>query len=152
MSARAHREARYDADLVREIALQRAIAYLNDNPAVLRDRLRRDPGFVGKLRTAAAAQDMTARAWLQAVDYVPKDHPDYAREVTFRYWCLRLEPSEPPERLDGRPEREAFLRQQNYFYNFDVNVKPWLDAIDRVRHDRCIKLAGLPTESDEEWL
>lgn len=148
------RVARYDVDLVRDIAEQRLIAFYNANPAALRESMRQDPGFAGKLRTRAARYDAEVNAWLQAIDYVPKDHPDYAREVVFRQWCLRLEPAEPPDALNRKQERETFLRQQNYFYNFDINAKPWLEAVERVRRDRCIKLVLPPRqeESDEEWI
>jgi hypothetical protein len=63
-----------------------------------------------------------ARAWMTAVDYVPKDHPDYDREVTFWFWCSRLEPAETPETLKPNRDREVFLRKQNFFYNFDTST------------------------------
>lgn len=145
----------YDPELVRDISVQRLIAHYNANPTILRERMKRDPGLTEKLRAKALFYDSTVRAWLQAVDYVPRDHPDYKREVVFRFWCLRLDPAQPPEVLNRNPEREAFLRRQNFFYNFDTNSKPWLDAIERVRHDRCIKLIVPPPlldEDDEEWV
>jgi len=145
----------YAPEFVRDISEQRLIAHYNANPTVLRERIRRDPDFVAKLRAKALFYDSVVRAWLQAIDYVPKDHPDYNREVVFRFWCLRLEPAQPPEVLSRNPEREKFLRSQNFFYDFKTNFKPWLDAIDRVRHDRCLKLIVPPPlldEDDDEWV
>jgi hypothetical protein len=149
-------DAAYDPELVRDVCEQRMIAHWNANPNDLRHRMRKDPKFVpDKVRRHAAlpSYEALARAWMTAVDYVPKDHPDYDREVTFWFWCSRLEPAETPETLKPNRDREVFLRKQNFFYNFDTNVKPWLDAIERVRHDRYLKLQ-VPTlvEIDEEWL
>jgi hypothetical protein len=148
-------ESTYAPELVHDVCEQRMIAYWNANPDSLRHKMRKDPLFVpGKVRSHAANNyEAVARAWMAAVDYVPKDHPDYDREVTFWFWCSRLEPAETPDTLRGRREREVFLRKQNFFYNFDTNCKPWLDAIKRVRHDGYLKLQ-VPTlvEIDEEWL
>jgi hypothetical protein len=157
MSARAsgRPESVYDPELVHDVCEQRMIAFWNANPNDLRHRMRKDPKFATEKvrRHAAATYEAVARAWLVSVDYVPKDHPDYDREVTFWFWCSRLEPSETPQTLQANRDREVFLRKQNFFYHFDNNVKPWLDAIKRVRHDHYLKLQ-IPTlvEIDEEWL
>lgn len=146
----------YAEELVRDISVQLIIAHWNDNQTVFREQLRRNPKLSSpeKIRTMAARYDANVRAWLEAVDYVPRDHPDYKREVTFWHWCLRLEPPQPPAVLARNQEREMFLRKQNFFYNFDTNCKPWLEAIDRVRGDRQLKLKiPVPsTEDDDEWL
>jgi hypothetical protein len=153
--ARGRPDSIYSPELVHDVCEQRMIAYWNANPDDLRHKMRKDPKFVpDKVRPHAAKHyEAIARAWMAAVDYVPKDHPDYDREVTFWFWCSRLEPAETPETLKLKREREVFLRKQNFFYNFDINVKPWLDAIKRVRHDHYLKLQ-VPTlvEIDEEWL
>lgn len=146
----------YAEELVRDIGVQVLIAWFNNNQTVFREQLRREPKLASpeKLRTMAQRCDANVRAWLEAVDYVPRDHPDYKREVTFWHWCLRLEPPQSPAILARNQEREMFLRRQNFYYEFDKNCKPWLDAIDRVRGDRHLKLKiPVPlTEDDDDWL
>jgi hypothetical protein len=147
-------ESVYHPEMVRDIGVQRLIAYWNEHPTLLRERIRRQPDFATRegLERQAKQCDAIVRAWMAAIDYVPPDHPDYDREVTFWAWVARLEPPESPETLRGKQERELFLRRHKFFYNFDINGKPWIDAIERVRHDRCIKIKLPPIMEDDEWL
>ena len=144
----------YDPDFVRDISVQLLIGHYNERQDVLRKLITRDPDYTKKLRTKAATCDADTLAWLIAMDQVPKSHPNYTRELRFRRWTQRLEPAWPKDKLDRKPEHEAYLRGviEKHFTDEDwrVNCKRWVEAIERVRTDKCLTLKVPPTIDPDE--
>lgn len=143
------RPSKYDAEFVRDIAVQVLYAFYNERQSTLREHIMRDPDYVSKMRGKAHFMDVTVRTWLDVLDYVPHDHPSYVRELMFRQWCLRLEPPMPPQVLARDEPREKLLRALIEKHLTDeywrVNCKRWIDAIRRVREDKCVTLKIPPT-------
>lgn len=146
--------SKFNARLVVEVAEQRLIAFYNERPELL----RRKPKLAQKLRDRSLALGAVARAWLQALDHVDRSRPDFTVEAAFRFWCLRLEPPYPPEKLT--PEKEQELRSIWIKHctpeHWRLNCQPWVEAISRVQNNQQIKLTVPPPppqdENDDEYL
>lgn len=149
--------SKYDPEIIRDMSEQVLIAFYNstEGQIALRKRLQDDPGFPDKLRGKAASLDSTMRAWLETLEFVPRRHPQFKREAAFRFWCLRLDPPYPPETLRKKPDKEKALRDIYMKHctddHWNRNCKPWVDAIERVRHDHHFRLNVPTEEEDDEW-
>lgn len=149
--------SKHDPEIVRDIAVQVLIAFYNTPAGQVRlaKRIEDDANFVEKLRMKAQFMDVIVRAWLDVLTYVPRAHPQFKVEAAFRFWCLRLEPPQPPTVLDAKAAREVELRGVYLKHctpeHWERNCKPWIEAIDRVQHDRQIKLIVPTVEEDDEW-
>lgn len=154
------RPSDYDEGFVRDISEQVLIAFYNERQETLKTQIIRDPDYVSKLRNRAGSLDSIVRAWLQALDYVPRNHPTFHQEVTFRQWCLRLEPPMTPHVLAKLPLHEQGLRAAMIGHFTDeywrINCKRWIDAVTRVRQDKYLKLnvpqISYGTDDEEEYL